>query len=135
MWNLDLTLSCPQETYIKYQEIDRLKVKTWKGVACKNNWSWGKFPGSPVVRIQHFHCWGPGSIPSWATKIPQAMWHGQKKKVEMPKMALFITAKNWKQPTNLMSLKWWTDKPVHPYNEVLFSSANKWTSDSHNNMG
>ena len=24
----------------------------------------------------------PGSIPGWVTKIPQAAWHGQKKKCE-----------------------------------------------------
>ena len=29
-------------------------------------------PGSPVVRTQHFHYWGPGSIPGWGAKIPQA---------------------------------------------------------------
>ena len=40
----------------------------------------GEFPGSPVVRTQRVHCWGPGSIPGQGTKIPQAAWHGQKKK-------------------------------------------------------
>ena len=40
--------------------------------------SWG-FPGGPVVRTQHFHCQGPGSIPGWGTKIRQAMQCGQKK--------------------------------------------------------
>ena len=41
--------------------------------------SW-KFLGGPGVKILCFHCWGPGSIPGWGTKIPQAMWCGQKKK-------------------------------------------------------
>ena len=27
------------------------------------------FPGGPVVRTQHFHCQGPGSIPAWGTKV------------------------------------------------------------------
>ena len=41
----------------------------------------GEFPGGLVVRTQHFPCCGPGSIPGWGTKIPQAVWHGQKKKI------------------------------------------------------
>ena len=28
-----------------------------------------EFPGSPVVRTQHFHCHGPGSIPGQETQI------------------------------------------------------------------
>ena len=32
-----------------------------------------EFPGGLVVRIQHFHCYGPGSIPGQGTEIPQAM--------------------------------------------------------------
>ena len=35
---------------------------------------WKKeFPGSPVVRTWHFHCFGQGSVPGWETKTPQAM--------------------------------------------------------------
>ena len=30
-----------------------------------------------MVRIQHFHCWGPGSIPGPGTEILQAEWRGQ----------------------------------------------------------
>ena len=41
-----------------------------------------EFPGGPVVRTLHFHCCGPGLIPGWGTKIPQATQHGQKKKKE-----------------------------------------------------
>ena len=33
-----------------------------------------------MVRSRRFHCWGLGLIPGWGTKIPQAMWHGQRKK-------------------------------------------------------
>ena len=36
--------------------------------------------GGPVVRTQHFHCQGLGSIPGQGTKIPQASQCGQKKK-------------------------------------------------------
>ena len=41
-----------------------------------------EFPGGPVVRIWHFHCWGPGSIPGQGTKISQATRHGQKNKIK-----------------------------------------------------
>ena len=34
-----------------------------------------EFPGSPMVRIQHFHCQGPGSVPSGEMKILQDMQH------------------------------------------------------------
>ena len=37
-----------------------------------------EFPGSPMVRT--LTAKGPGSTPDWATNIPQATWHGQKKK-------------------------------------------------------
>ena len=30
-----------------------------------------EFPGCPMVRTLHCHCWGPGSIPGQGTKIPQ----------------------------------------------------------------
>ena len=36
----------------------------------------GEFPGSPVVRTQHLHYGGPGSIPGQRTKIPQAVQCG-----------------------------------------------------------
>ena len=38
-----------------------------------------EFPGSPVVRTQHFHCRGPGSILGQGIKILQAT-HGMAKK-------------------------------------------------------
>ena len=38
-----------------------------------------EFPGGPVVRTRHFHCWGPGSIPGQETEIPQASQCRQKK--------------------------------------------------------
>ena len=41
--------------------------------------SW-KFPDGLVIRTQHFHCQGPGSIPGQGTKILQAMQRGKKKK-------------------------------------------------------
>ena len=33
-----------------------------------------------MVRIQHFHCQGLGSIPGWGTMIPQALQCGKGKK-------------------------------------------------------
>ena len=52
-----------------------------------NEWILQKYllrelPGGLVVRIRHFHCCGPGSIPGQGTEILQATWHGQKKIVE-----------------------------------------------------
>ena len=40
--------------------------------------SW-EFPGSPVVKIQCFHCCGLGSAPGEGIKIPQALL-GEKEK-------------------------------------------------------
>ena len=37
-----------------------------------------EFPDVPVLRTRCFHCRGLGSIPGWGTRIPQAMWQGQK---------------------------------------------------------
>ena len=39
-----------------------------------------EFPGGPVVRTRCFHCGGPGSIPGWGTKIPQATQHNNNNK-------------------------------------------------------
>ena len=43
----------------------------------KNTPSWD-FPGGPVVRTQHLHCTGLGSIPGRGTKVPQATRYGPK---------------------------------------------------------
>ena len=39
-----------------------------------------EFPGGQVVKTQHFHCHGLGSIPGRGTKILHASLCGQKKK-------------------------------------------------------
>ena len=39
-----------------------------------------EFPGGLVVGTWHFHYHGQGLIPGQGTKIPQAMWYGQKVK-------------------------------------------------------
>ena len=49
-----------------------------------------KFFGGPVVRTQRFHCPGPGSITGWGTKIPQAAWCDQKKKMYLNVIILKI---------------------------------------------
>ena len=64
---------------------------------------WGttrEFPGGPVVRTQHFHCYGPGSIPGWETKILQAARHGQKNK--KTKNNGVQPAMPWMKLTNIM---------------------------------
>ena len=40
----------------------------------------------PVVRIRHFHCQGPGSVPGPGAEVPRAMGCSQKKKKEQPKI-------------------------------------------------
>ena len=42
-----------------------------------------EFPGSPVVRTQHFHCHGPGSIPGQETQISWAEHYQAKKKKDL----------------------------------------------------
>ena len=49
-------------------------------VTRKENGVVQEFPGSPVVRVQHFHFRGPESIPDQGTKIPQPMQYNQKKR-------------------------------------------------------
>ena len=45
-----------------------------------------EFPGSLVVRTQHFHCQGPSSVPGWENKILQtAPWSQKKKNAEKEK--------------------------------------------------
>ena len=39
-----------------------------------------ELPGGPVVRMEHFDCWGPGSIPGWGAKNPHAVRWGQNKR-------------------------------------------------------
>ena len=34
----------------------------------------------PWLGLRAFTAEGPGSVPGWGTKIPQALWHSQKKK-------------------------------------------------------
>lgn len=38
------------------------------------------FPGSLIVKTQHFHCRGFGLTAGQGTKLPHAKWHDQKKK-------------------------------------------------------
>ena len=49
------------------------------------NWCPHKNPGGPVVRTQPFHCGGLGSIHGQGTKIPWAVWHGQRQKQKLKK--------------------------------------------------
>ena len=55
-----------------------------------------EFPDGPVVqwfRTWCFHCCGLGSIPGWATKILQAVWHSWKKRKKVKKKI----KTNWKK--------------------------------------
>ena len=55
-----------------------------------------EFPGGPVVRMWAFTAMGPGLIPGWGTKIPQAMHHSQKKKKEKKEMPSILGKKYFK---------------------------------------
>ena len=50
-----------------------------------------EFPGSPVVRTQHFHCQGLGSISGWGTKVPQAAGHTLPQKIKNKNTLMRIT--------------------------------------------
>ena len=36
----------------------------------KRKWEVGDFPGHPVAKTRHSHCWGYVFSPGWGTKIP-----------------------------------------------------------------
>ena len=61
------------------------------------------FPGGPVFRTPRFHCPGPGSIRGWGTKIPQAVWRGQKKKKEAQNRLQACESKDWVTPVQVSS--------------------------------
>ena len=62
----------------------QIHVDIWQNqyniVKFKKKKTQGNALGSPVVRTQHFHCSGLGSIPAWGTKILQATQRGKNKK-------------------------------------------------------
>ena len=49
--------------------------------------TWREFTDSTVVRTWRFHFDGPGSIPGQGTKISQAMWPSQTKKIRHGKLS------------------------------------------------
>lgn len=71
-----------------------------------NNW------GISVVRTWRFQCHGPDSLPSWGTKIPQAMQHGQKNKIKKLKTSEI----NW------MKFKWCFNWLLSNFDIVVFFS-------------
>ena len=71
----DIRNQCPGEGRIQ-NDVEMSCV--W--VTGEKNGVVQEFPGSPVVRAQHFHYQGPDSIPDQGTKIPQSMWCNQKKR-------------------------------------------------------
>lgn len=61
-----------------------------------------EFPGSPIVRIQQFHCHGLGLISGQWTKILKATWHSKKKK----KILSFLVYNNTKTLNNWKLINW-----------------------------
>ena len=52
-----------------------------------------ELPRGPVIRIQCFHCCGPGINPlSWETKISQASWYSKKNERDREKMEIVFTS-------------------------------------------
>lgn len=49
-----------------------------------------EFPEGLVVRLLGFQCCGQGLVPGWGAEIPQAAWHGQKKKKNINMDAVVI---------------------------------------------
>ena len=60
-----------------------------------------EFPGGLMVRILHFHCWGPGSIPRQGTEIPQAA----KRRVEEEKTSRLSEGKGLRKALLPITIK------------------------------
>ena len=65
-WQYLLTICYVPGTVVKETVVQKRENVSWE------------FPGGPVVRTWCSHCQALSSILDWGTKIPQAMWHGQK---------------------------------------------------------
>ena len=64
-----LYLFTTMECKLHWKQV--LKIKGLRiSILLKKNYS-------PVVRTQHFHCQGLGSILGWGTRILQAVWPGR----------------------------------------------------------
>ena len=69
-------------------------MKLWE----KKKVRYREFPGGPIVRTPYSHFPGLDSIPAQETKIPQAPWHSQRKKVQ------YNNLKNKNHPQTLASV-------------------------------
>lgn len=81
-----------------------------------------EFSGCPVTKTWGFYCWGPGSIPCWATKIPQAEWCNQKKKKKTATWLAyryFTLSVSWAEPM-------FSTEPAPPPGSL--NSGNVWSS-------
>ena len=48
-----------------------------------------EFPGGLVVRTQHFHCYGPGSIPGLGIETPSKLLHAvANEQIKIPILSL-----------------------------------------------
>ena len=58
-------------TYFKSRPSAEINIvnQLYFSKICFKKESWD-FPGSPVIKIPHFHCRGVGSIPGLGPKIP-----------------------------------------------------------------
>ena len=67
-----------------------------------------------MVRTQHFHCQGQGSIPGWGNEIPQAMRHDLKKKKS--DVNVFKTVPDMSQ----VNMEYFTSKLLHSKKMYFF---------------
>ena len=72
MKRLDLNIMNSQEKDKDIKEISKEMTHVEDKVfACLSNILFREFPGSSVVKIQDFHCWGPMFNSGWGIKILQ----------------------------------------------------------------
>ena len=65
---------------------------TWEQSSVAEEWEKKDTPGGPAVQMPRFTAGGQGLVSGPGTKIPRALWHGQKKKLSTPTYKLTLEA-------------------------------------------
>ena len=71
----------------------------------------GDFPGHPVAKTRHFHCWGYVFNPVWGTKIPASCMAWPKESLQGNSSRYFYSRRTYPthcplRVTELISLPW-----------------------------
>ena len=79
--NKILVLQYILNKYQKYTEVNSMQINL-ENIHFSLNYKtkYKEFLSGPVARIWCLHCWGPGSIPGWRTKICKVHGEAGKKK-------------------------------------------------------